>query len=60
MKFLLLALLLLPSDYFECENKCAAKRHRCELRCSDVGSVEHARCYQRCRETFMNCLKKRA
>lgn len=56
--FLLLVLLFLPADYFECENKCMTKRRRCELRCEDVGSVEHAKCYQRCREDFMNCRKE--
>lgn len=61
MKLLLLALLLLPLDYFECENKCQAKRTRCEQRCSEdheVGSMDHLWCNTRCREDFMHCRKE--
>jgi hypothetical protein len=61
MKLLLMLLLFLPSDYFECENKCRAKRTRCEQRCADeneVGSMDHLKCNERCREDFMYCRKE--
>lgn len=63
MKYLLLALLFIPATPvdFDCDNKCRARRTRCEQRCSEdheVGSMDHLKCNERCRENYLHCRKE--
>ena len=55
MKHLLILVLLtgLASD-----DVCRKRRWRCELRCVEDtpgGSMERLRCYERCRDDYLNC-----